>query len=266
MTEGPEAQNIEGAEQVAKAHLLLELSKPLDLIARAFNLIPEIAAALPNPIPDERGGSIRVGVLLLHRLANDLRGTVLTATSGYPAQALTLVASMYEVAHTIAYIGNDEALAIEWQNHLDPTRSFRPVTALTLEGIKRIGFSNPEAQADRHYCRYTQLCWAKHAWPQHEMTLSITTHLGQQVTVYGPNTSSEALRASWFALENAVWCTYQGIRSVVQFQLEGRGTPAIEKQNREIAYGYKAVREAYAKRWKDIDPFPGKWKTFSKAK
>ena len=53
-----------------------------------------------------------------------LRCAALLAHRGYVVQACRLVASMYEVAFTLAFIGSDDGLAQEWVDHDHPTRSF----------------------------------------------------------------------------------------------------------------------------------------------
>jgi len=82
--------------------------------------------------------SLHVAVTLVFRLANDLRSVQMLAGTGYPVQALALVASMYEVAHTAAFIGNDESLAQEWLDHDDPTRLFRNVRLLTKKALTKL--------------------------------------------------------------------------------------------------------------------------------
>ena len=255
-------QNISAAEELASVQLRQELRRHLDLAGRLFNVVSDVTVALPNPIPDP-GQALRAAVLLVLRLANDLRATQIVAVRGYPSQALGLVASMYEVAHTIGYIGTDEDVAQQWYDHKDPTHPFRSVADLTLCSLCKLGAADVREVAEHHHRRYTQLCWGKHAWPQLEQTLSIReTPSGESVVVYGPNITDYAVRALWFAVENAAWCAHVGIQSVIYFHLKGRVQPSLTDQMNGIAIEYKSLRDAYVARWSNVDPFPGQWRSF----
>jgi len=263
MVEEFEGQDIDAAERGAREKLDPELREHLNTCGTAFNLINLLLGAIPRPFPDTAAASMRVGIVLLQRLANDLRATEAVASLGYPAQASGLVASMYETAHAIGYIGNSEHLADQWWNYAYPTKPFRDAATLTVEALKRLGVKNPEAVAERHYKRYTQLCWSKHVWPQLEMTLAIHDQAGTQVSDYGPNTTDVAVRTLWFALEQAVWCACQGINSMIQFHLNATPPPRIWDQLKRLVVDFRGMHDSYNKRWPNTDPFPGKWKKFT---
>src|SRR4051812_5244361 len=87
---------------------------------RAFNAVGLVLSAAPEIPHSQVSLARRVVTVLMVRLSNDLRGVALLAFRGYALQAAALAASMFEVAHCIAYIGADEQRAAEWINHDDP--------------------------------------------------------------------------------------------------------------------------------------------------
>jgi hypothetical protein len=156
----------------------------------------DVANAAPPPVPSKEPKAMHVGLVLLLRLSNDLRCTLLLAENGYPIQAASLVASMHEAAYTIPYIGNNENLAKKWRTYQHPTRPFRNVAEVTKRGTVRLGAPNPAIEATRAYKKYSQLCWAKHIAPFTELEISLSTDEGQDLIRPGPNTTDAAIRAA----------------------------------------------------------------------
>ena len=99
-----------------------------------------------------------VATLLIIRICNDLRCVAMLTVHGYSTQALSLTASIYETAFTVAYIGNEENLAEEWLEYSDPTKPFRDAYTLTEEALTKIGVPNVKQRADNWYKVYRQLC------------------------------------------------------------------------------------------------------------
>jgi hypothetical protein len=92
------AESLETAERQAIGVLAAELSGHLSLTEKAFNLIGKLVSSLPQLTIAEISQSRKVATALLVRLSNDLRSAALVACRGYALQALSLVASMYEIA------------------------------------------------------------------------------------------------------------------------------------------------------------------------
>jgi hypothetical protein len=127
------------AEHAAMKTLAGELTQHATATEQAFNVVGDLMALIPEQRVLDFPAARRVAVALILRLSDDLRCAALLALRGYPIQALTLVASMYEVAFCLAFIGSDNTLAEEWVEHDDPTRPFRPVKTLTVEVFRRQG-------------------------------------------------------------------------------------------------------------------------------
>ena len=156
-------KSLSETERDALETLEPELRKHAQLTELAFNTIGIITSRAPELPIREVSQPRKVCVTLLVRLSNDLRCAALLALRGYAVQALSLVASMYEAAYTIAAIGSDDNLAQDRIDHDDPTHSFRNVRSLTLDGLKKLGHPDPKSQLKTEYRVYRQLCLGKHS-------------------------------------------------------------------------------------------------------
>src|SRR5881296_3036475 len=119
------------AEQQVGAELQPVLAAYSAVSERAFNTVGLVLGAASELPYAQVPLSRKVTTVLMVRLSNDLRGVALLALRGYSLQAAALAASMFEVAHCIAYIGSDELRADAWVKHDDPTKPFRNVKSLT---------------------------------------------------------------------------------------------------------------------------------------
>jgi len=253
-------------EEATRRFLEQELKDHLELTLDAFNLAGEVMNTMPaHPVA---GGSqsLKVVTVLLAKLSNDLRSSALLAVQGYPVQALTVVAAMYETAYTIAFIGSDEQLAQQWIDHGHRTRPFRPAKTLTKDGLRRLGC--PDCQVARQskveYRVYSQLCMAKHGNPLFQKQHGYALEDGQVTVSNGPTRSDESIRGSWFALEHAAALTFVGIASYVRDHLSGAGLPVktigqLAERIQDIGVRRKRLEARAQSRWGTTDPFPGKW-------
>lgn len=254
--------SIEETEAAAVKTLSDELAAHNQLAVRAFNLVGSTCAALPVRPSSEVPKSCKVANTLLLRISNDLRGVTILANHGYGIQAAALAASLYESAYTVAYIGGDETLAEEWINHEDPKKPFRDVRSLTEKGLANLGFQTIKEQAEIEYKVYQQLCMSKHANPLFQMRHGIRVEDKERkfVLFNGPDTSPEAVRVCWFALEHS--SAAAGL--VAASSLVNNHVPPGRRQPlaREIeAMGRlrKRLEQKAKERWGTEDPFRKKW-------
>jgi hypothetical protein len=178
-----------------------ELHRHAGLALRAFDAI---GLAFERAAPEARQSRV-VTTILLTRLANDLRCVALLALRGYPLQAATLVASMFEGAYAVAYIGGNDTRAQEWLNHDDPTTLCRPVRRLVLDVLAAVPIPDAEreAAAQRKYRDYGQLCLPKHLNPLLQRQHGLRREGADIALMVGPTTEPDAIRVAWFALEQA---------------------------------------------------------------
>jgi len=231
------------------------------LTEQAFNLTGEVLGLgwLPETPLREVSQSRKVLTALLVRFSNDLRSAALLALRGYPIQAVALVASMYEVAYAIVYIGADDSLAQKWIDHNDPIRPFRKIKDLTREVWKRLDVTNADGQTKAQYRVYQQLCWAKHANPLFQTQQTYQLHDGNVVARNGPDTSDSAIRAAWFALEHAARLSSLAVAAYVESHIPADQRGDLKNKIEMIGAGSQELARKAAPRFGTEDPFPGKW-------
>jgi len=252
--------NLATAEHDAIIALEGELRQHGQLSEQAFNTTGTILAAAPELPLSEVRESRKVAVALLMRLSNDLRCSALLALRGYPVQALGLVASIYEVAYTIAAIGCDDARAVKWIEHDDPTRTFSEMRTLTRDGLTKLGVPNPDEQSAIEYRVYRQLCWAKHARPVFQKHFGHVLENGNVIALNGPDTSEDAILAAWFALEQGVALMFIALASFALHHLPQKAQHDVRPLIDAIGAGRKRLEAEAQSRWGTTDPFPGKWR------
>ena len=259
---GHRIPSVEETEATTVKTLSDELTVHNQLAVRAFNLVGSVLAALPDRPSSEIPKSCKVANALLVRISNDLRGVTILANHGYAIQAAALAASLYESAYTVAYIEDNETLAEEWISHEDPKKPFRDVRSLTEKGLSNLGLQTIKEQAEIEYRVYQQLCMPKHANPLFQMRHGIRVEEKERkfVLFNGPDTSQDAVRVCWFALEHssaAAGLVAAGsfVRSHVPL---GKGLP-LAREIKAVGRLRKQLEQKAKERWGTEDPYPGKW-------
>jgi hypothetical protein len=256
-------ESIDGAERRAVVQLASALKGHLELTTEAFNIIGELLSSVPETRIHDLPASLRVAVKLMLRLSNDIRCTQILAVHGYPLQAMVLAGSAYEVAYTIAYIADDDVVACAWMEHDDPTCAFRPVQEMVRCGLAKLEVPGSETAALTEYRVYRQLCLAKHANPLLEARFGSDVRADTIVHVNGPDTSEDAVRAAWFALEHSAAAAFIATASFWKCHLPRCGSAgdlarlhaAIER----VGARRKHLEAAAIARWGTEDPFAGRW-------
>jgi hypothetical protein len=212
----PTIESLGAAEQQTMAQLRPALTAHGAVSEQVFNAVSEILGAAPELPISQVALSRRVVTVLLVRLSNDLRVAALLALRGYPLQAATLVASMYEVAHCVAYIGSDDSRADAWIRHDDPTKSFRSVKMLIEDTVNGFGINDPVAMCAREYRVYRQLCLAKHSNPVLQKDHGHYMEEHAIITINGPDSSMSGIRVARFALQHAIRLTVLALASFLE--------------------------------------------------
>jgi hypothetical protein len=256
---GSKSENLSQAESQAIATLDPLLRDHALLTEKAFNLIGEAIGRVPEKHVREVSQSRKVLTSLLVRLANDLRCAALLALRGYPIQAAALVACMYEVAYTIAYIRSDDSLAKAWIEHDNPTRQFYKIRSLTKEVLMKLGVPDAEGQTDLQYRVYRQLCMAKHSNPLFQMQHGYQLRNGNVVAMNGPDTSDSAIRAAWFALKHAARLSFLSVAAYVENHVPIDQQGDLKTKIEAIGAGSQQLAMKAADRFGVEDPFPQKW-------
>ena len=253
-------ESLGDAEHEARSRMNVELDKHLTLTEKAFNLVSETTAAIPDRPITEATQSFKVAVPLLNKVSNDLRTASLLALWGYPTQALSLVSSLYESAFTIAHIGADNELAQRWIDHEDPTKAFGNMIDLTRSGLRKLGTPDADQQATVEYRVYSQLSMAKHTNPVYAQQHAYK-RVDSRITSYnGPDISEPAIRAGWFALEHAAALTCIALHSFILNRVPSEARRGLISKLLEIGHMRKELEGRARERWGTEDPFPGGWR------
>ena len=241
-------ESLENAEREALRILDSELSRHGKLNMQAFNLVGITLGCLPEQNIQDIPLSQKIATSLLVHISNDLRTSSLLALGGYAVQAVTIVSSMFESAYCIAAIGSNQSSAQKWVNHDDPTRSFMGVKTMVKQGLINLGHPNVEKQTEIEYRVYSQLCMAKHANPLFQMEHGYIIQDGNVVSINGPNTSENTIRAAWFAMEHATALTYIALMSFIKFHLLSQKKDDILRQVLALGKARKQLESEAKKR------------------
>jgi len=258
--DGERKTDVGDAERQAIQKLDSELRSHGIVSQRAYNLMGTVLARMPETRLRDVSQSRKVATSLLVRVQNDLRCASLLALRGYPDQACTLVASIYEAAMTIAVVGSDDCVAQEWIDHDDPNKPFRSIQKITRDALERLGAPEPEKNAERNYTIYRQLCMAKHLNP---LLLGQRGYevVGNSISIGGgPDTSECGVRIAQFALERGIGFAFTATAIFAKEHLKGVETGDLTQQLGELDRDVMALNEDAAKRWGTDNPYPESWK------
>ena len=250
--------SVEGEERRAKILLAPELRRHLELIGRVYNLVPPINRAFEGRAITGMPLPLKVRLVLLGRLADDLVCVGRLCEIGYSGQGCTVAASIFEVAHTIAYVGNDKR-ARAWSSHNDPTRPFKPVAEIVQMNVNAAGFQDPEERSRSEYRLYRQLCWLKHANPLLMDFRDINSWEAHGTLDYGPNTSEEGIRRSWFALQHAGRLGLMAMASIFTKDLDTQTQQSLVIPVGECTRILDDLNVQAKDRWGTEMPFQGRW-------
>ena len=159
-----EANPLRRRENDVRRQLASGLREYEALTASIYNAVLE-ACNFYAANPQISTPSANLQMLLLQRLIADLRVCQDAACTGYALQAMTLAATVHEVAYGLAYIGASDQRAREWSEHTNERKQY-PLSghkSCIQDAGKHIGLD--AAQIDQEYRIYQELCWGKHANP-----------------------------------------------------------------------------------------------------
>jgi hypothetical protein len=178
-----EPYDVQGAESQAATEMQGRIGNHLRYAERVYRLL-DLAISYDDEREIAVGSVDYVALLLMGRMANDMRAIATLARLGYGVQACTLAASVFEVAFTFADVltddetasadGTDDERAIAdgkaaaWRSHTDPRHSFMSVGNGVTKFVSRM-LSSPEERRKvirEQLAIYQELCQFKHGNPR----------------------------------------------------------------------------------------------------
>lgn len=108
---------------------------------------------------------------LIRRLGEEYRAVDLLAINGHGFQTMSACANLFELAHTLGYIVNNDDAAEQWLASENRERTPWPVRTLVNRNGQNLGWDH--TRRDEEYARYGLLCGFKHHNPIHARTSTV---------------------------------------------------------------------------------------------
>jgi hypothetical protein len=236
---------IEEAERDTRALLAPEIADYSDLTKRVLQLAWDVLSDIQGVIQPPLAAS--AVALLCVRLVNDLRSVMMLAQDGYVVQALTLDASMCELAHVAGFIGDNEERADHWMEY-DSPKPFVAAYDAILATVRAIGL--PDSKAREEYeNNYKQLCMPKHGNPLIFRSLGIEIVEKKLKMYHGPYFSPKIVRAARVAFSYGVRYLWIGLSVFGKFHTPEAQQEQRHKELSEFASAMWALREQDRQRY-----------------
>lgn len=251
--------SVEEEERRASKILLFELKDHLELANCTCDLLWRIFASFNEINLKDTRLSSKVKLVLGARLADDLRAVYHLCSIGYSVQACVVAASIFEVAHTVAFIGSDEERAKHWDEHDDPLIGFKGVKALVKENFKAAAADGFERDWQGEYDVYTQLCWMKHVNPLLQDFRDPQFWSVHGTLMHAPDTTEAGIRRSWLALERSSRLGLLAASSIALHDLPADDSADVSSMIEKCGVMVDELNSKAIKRWGIDRPFKGKW-------
>jgi hypothetical protein len=213
------AARIAVGEQEVGAALEREVAGYVALAREWTDLASRMVAHIDGPVEEPR--AVHSAAVILARIVTELQAVVHLVRLGYPAQALSLTATMVELFHTVAYIGADETRAAEWFAHDDPERSYPGSLKKTMRKVSDAIGASAEVFEREYDTIYRKICMVKHA---NSMIFAHTTVVTTEETTFvvvGPHLSPSIIRLAHAAMQYGVRYTALSAIAFVRHHLPG---------------------------------------------
>lgn len=257
-----EPLGLKEAEEQATEYLEPHLHLPTDVLVGAHQLLGLAVEAINLRYGGRPPLSARVVIRLAARVGNDLSGIRILTGYGYSSQAMSVGASVCELAFSISYIGSDDNRAQGWLDHGDPTRPFRSVTDLIKEATLQLPVEARTEAFNSAYRVYRQFCMAKHANPLLERHRGLRLGVsGEGIVENGPDLSEGSIQNAWFALsQSASFAWHAGHSVAITHFTAPQQQVFSDRVLSRVRVGLETLQGEAKKRGWDEDPLPGKWR------
>jgi hypothetical protein len=202
--------NVRSAESQASKEMQRRIGEHLSYAQRVYRLL-DLAISHDDEREIPVGSVDYVALLLMGRMANDMRAIRSLARLGYGVQACALAASVLEVAFTFVDVVTDDegaaadAKAAAWSKHADPRRSSMSARVALTKFVDRMAWSEAQklTAISTQAAIYKDLCQFKHGNPRGMRPRPngegyFDNRLGPGTTDFGLLTAATAvLHAGW---------------------------------------------------------------------
>ena len=218
-----------------------------------------LAQVLHDHVGAERQRT-RIAAFYLMRALDDLTCFINLAITGFPMQAATIGASLWEKIQCASYVGLNDEIASEWEKNSEALESenqfwrSKPFKSGFESVAKSIGIP---VTYDRALTHYKSLCAAKHNHPFHVANFAIKESDGSYVVYHGP-LSGPAIRlylASY--VPDVVTTVIWGVLGFLQLNADLIRNEHELKERVQACYG--SIRAYKAVLAKEFPELPREW-------
>jgi hypothetical protein len=203
-----ESVNKEGAVQAVEDWVSELIFPDLKVHLNYLNDVYIFAFLVQKHLDGQRIANIpdlaRAQFMILMRITDFVRCIQLLCVKGYPEQAGTLAASVFELAHSALFMERDADKATEWLGAGSIEDQMpREVLGTNWREVVRLNTrdSGEVTVAEREYQVYIQLCWMKHSLPKmQDMRVEGDGKVG---LIFGPYSDERSINHAWFAMQHA---------------------------------------------------------------
>jgi hypothetical protein len=245
------AKSIQDEENEVSEKLFPELKAHLNYVNDVYNLAFRVQESIDGKAISDIAPIARSCFMILMRITDFLQCTQLLSIKGYPEQAGTLAASIFELAHTAQFFSHSPNKAKEWLEAESIWQEApRNIPGKTIRKLVKANCENVgDVQAtEREYQVYQQLCWMKHSLPKMQDMRVTSQGVG---LVFGPHLDERAMSHAWFSMEHAGRLT----EMVIALLMPEFGTDATFAMLQQATEVRDALRRRAIDRFGSENPF-----------
>lgn len=178
-----------------------EIQDHLNYLNEVYNLCFAVQFAMNGKNVSEFSKVYYAQMIILIRITDFIRCIQLLTIKGYPEQAGTLAASIFELAHTAVHFSYNQNATEKWLSANSISEQIRNIIGLNWEQLVKANVEHfGGGDHKNEYRVYKQLCWLKHSLPK--MQVMIREDDGVRFN-FGPYSDERSISHSWFSMEHA---------------------------------------------------------------
>ncbi len=252
--------SIEQLEAKALEKNFPEIKDHIDYLDSIYNLCFKTQQMLHDKKIKEISDLLRAQMMILMRITDFLRSMFHLIIKGYPEQAGTLAASIFELAHTALSFSKYPNAVTEWLKSDSIHDEMPKLLKIALEGKNFVQYypqlikkNYENAGHLEHYKKeyriYKQLCWMKHSLPKMQ---DIIIRAGNAEFQVGPYTNERSINHAWFSIEHGGRLAEFVIDCVLK---SGEGDDSLLNELQETGKIRENLNKKALERFGSDDPF-----------
>ena len=190
--------NVEDLEIKAYKEIHPHLKEHLDYSKKVYNFCFKIHYMLDNNSLSNVGDMLKSQIMILMRITDFLRCIHHTLERGYPEQACTLAASIFELTHTAVYFSYDQDAMKKWLDCKDvESRMPNLIGKRTYTKIVEHNCNILSLDTEKEKKLYNLFCGMKHSHPTLQ---DILIKNDEASFLIGPYSDDRAIKIARFVL------------------------------------------------------------------